>query len=198
MREVHTAALVATGFYLLTLTLFVALHFSSSGYNALEHAVSDYGVGKSARLFQFYVWAGNVGALALAYLFYISAEPRFPSFIPLCMLAMVVARIGVSVFKTDLEDGKRTRQGALHYLFAILTFALAYVVIDNSTPLLTASALPQGWLLMGLRYVAMISLFGVVVTVFRPLRRFFGRVERVFILSTLVWFLVASFAFISG
>lgn len=48
MREVSIVALVAAGFYLLTLALFVSLHFSGSGYGSLEHAVSDYGVGKSA------------------------------------------------------------------------------------------------------------------------------------------------------
>ena len=197
MREVNTVALVATGFYLLTFTLFVGLHFSGSGYNLLEHAVSDYGVGRSAGLFQLYVWTGNVGASALAYLFYTSAQPRFPRLIPFCLVAMVVARIGVSTFKTDLEGKERTRQGMLHYLFAILTFALAYVVIDNATPLLTAPASPLSWLFVGFRYAAMVSLFGVVITVFRPLRRFFGRVERVFLVSTLVWFLVASYVFIS-
>ncbi len=200
VREVSAVAFVATGFYLLNLVLFASLHFSGSGYTPLRHAVSDYGVGRSAGLFQAYVWIGNFGALALAYLFYASAEPRFPPFVPLCMLFMVAAGVGVSVFKTDLEGAGRTRQGTLHYLFAVLTFASAYVVIDNATPLLTTFALardlPQEWLLTRLRYTAMISLIGVVVTVFRPLRRFFGRVERVFLVSTLVWFLVANYAFI--
>lgn len=172
----NLVAFSATGFYLLTLALFVALHLGSSGYTPSLHAVSDYGVGKSARLFQRYGWTGNFGALALACLFYASVEPRFPLFIPLCLLFMVGTRIGIVTFKTDLEGSPRTRQGALHYLFAISTFALSYLVIDNATPLLTTAVSPQEWLLTRLRYTAIISLVGVVVTVFRPLRRFFGPV----------------------
>ena len=176
----------------------MGLHISNSGYNVLAHTVSDYGVGKAAGLFRLYVWAGNLGALALSYLFYASVDPRLPAFIPLCLLFMVVARIGVSVFKTDLEGSPRTRQGVAHYLFTILTFTFAYIVIDNAAPLLAPSNKPelQKWLLIGLCYTAMISLFGVVITVFRPLRRFFGSIERVFLLSTIVWFLVAGASFI--
>ena len=194
----NTVALVAVGFYLLSLAFFVSLHFSGSGYNPVKHAVSDYAVGKAAGLFQGYVWLGNFGALGLAYLFYTAVKPQFPPFIPVLLLFMVTARIGVSTFKTDLEGEKRTRQGTFHYLFATLTFALAYVVIDNATPLLTSLStleLPNWWL-VGLRFAAAVSLIGVVVTVFRPLRKFFGPIERVFILSNILWFLSVSYLFV--
>ena len=194
----NTVALVAVGFYLASLACFVGLYLSGSGYSPIKHAVSDYAVGKAAGLFQGYVWLGNFGALGLAYLFYVSAQPEFPPFIPVLLLVMVAARIGVSTFKTDLEGEKRTRQGTLHYLFATLTFALAYAVIDNATPLLTTLgtlALPNWWLAF-LRFTAAVSLVGVVITVFRPLRRFFGPVERVFILSNILWFLSVSYLFV--
>ena len=144
------------------------------------------------------MWLGNFGALGLAYLFYTSVKPQFPPFVPILLLLMVAARIGVSTFNTDLEGEKRTRQGTLHYLFATLTFALAYIVIDNATPLLTlvrTLELPKWWL-VGLRFAAAVSLVGVVITVFRPLRRFFGPVERVFILSNILWFLSVSYLFV--
>lgn len=197
-QRISTVAVLATSFYLVTIALFIGLHFSNSGYNIIEHAVSDYGVGRSARLFGLYAWMGNFGALALAYLFYASAQPGFPALIPLCMVLMVAARVGVTIFKTDLEGSKRTVQGALHYLFAILTFALAYTVIDNATPLLAMRSASdiQHWLLTGTRYAAMLSLVGVVITMFKPLRAFFGRTERVFLVSTLIWFLVASYSFV--
>ena len=191
-----TVASVAVGFYLSSLAFFVSLHFSGSGYNPVNHAVSDYAVGQAAGLFQGYVWLGNIGALGLAYLFYASVQPEFPPFVPILLLCMVAARIGVSTFKTDLEGGKRTRQGTLHYLFATLTFALAYTVIDNATPLLVSVTALPGWWLAGLRDTAAVSLVGVVVTVFRPLRRFFGPLERVFILSNLLWFLSVSYSFV--
>lgn len=145
------------------------------------------------------MWAGNFGAWALAYLFYASAEPGFrPLFPSVCWRWSLLE--SASAASKPIWRGRgvlgRAQQDALHYLFAILTFALAYVVIDNATPLFTEVTSSQGWLLTGLRYTAMISLVGVVVTVFRPLRRFFGRVERVFLASTLIWFLVASSSFI--
>jgi Protein of unknown function (DUF998) len=190
-------AILATIFYALTIVLFFVLHFVKSHYSILKHAVSDYAVGSTAKLFQSYVWLGTVGALVLTVLFYYARQPKFPALIALWTLLMVGSRIGVSVFKTDLEGQTRTREGRIHYVFAILTFAFAYTAIENATPIFIADDATFPSSLLGiLRYIAMISLIGVVVTMFKPLRRFFGVIERVFLLSTLVWFLIASYLLI--
>jgi hypothetical protein len=190
-------AILATIFYALTIALFFTLHFVKSNYNIREHAVSDYAVGSTAKLFQVYAWSGTLGALALTVLFYYSQQPKFPALIALWVLLMFFSRIGVARFKTDLEGQVRTREGRLHYVFAILNFAFAYTAIENATPIFIADDATFPSLLGILRYIAMISLIGVVVTVFKPLRRFFGVIERIFILSTLVWFLIASYLLIS-
>jgi hypothetical protein len=44
----------------------------------------------------------------------------------------------------------------------------------------------------GLSLLATAALAGVCATMWRPLRRVFGLVERVFLLTVLVWFAVAS------
>lgn len=194
----NAVVMLAVAAYLTATALFIGLHVSNRDYNVVTHAVSDYGVGSSATLFRLYVWSGNVGALALAYLFRLPAQPRFAPATALCLALMVVARIGVAFVPTDLEGSRRTAGGVLHYLFAVLTFALAYVVIDNATPALTARGGPDGlhFLLSAARYTAAGSLGGVVLAMFGPLRRVFGLTERLFISSTLVWFLAASLTFV--
>lgn len=190
-------ALLATGLYVVSIALFLGLHLLHSPYSALRHAVSDYGVGPTARLFQVYVWAGNAGALALIALFSFAQQPHFPALIALFMLVMLGSRMGVARFKTDVEGSPRTRAGSIHYLFAILTFAFAYTTIANATPMLVAATPPPlASLLSMLHAVALAALIGVVVTVFAPLRRFFAVVERVFLLTTMLWFLAASYAFV--
>ena len=50
-------------------------------------------------------------------------------------LGLVAAvRIGESLFPTTVEGEKLTRTGALHYLFAILTFGFTYAAISGLTP----------------------------------------------------------------
>jgi hypothetical protein len=192
----RAAAILAVTLYAVSTGLFFLLHVIQSPYKLTTHAVSDYGVGVTAGLFQFYAWTGTAAALILAILFYFAQKPTFPPIVFVCMLSMVVSRIGVSVFKTDLEGAPRTRQGILHYLFAILTFAFAYTAIANATPVLMSKTAFSAPLLVILQYIAMISLGCVVITLLKPLHRFFAIAERVFLLSTLLWFLVTSCLFI--
>jgi hypothetical protein len=190
-------AILAGVLYLLSIVLFFQLHFVTSQYKASVHAVSDYGVGSTAKIFQIYAWLGTAGALALAALFFTSRQPVFSVSVRLCLLLMAFSRVGVSLFKTDLEGSPRTKTGVLHYLFAILTFSFAYTAIANATPVLIANeAAWLGSMASILQFVAMIALAGIVITVFKPLRRYFAIVERLFLLSTLLWFLLASCSFI--
>lgn len=117
----------------------------------------------------------------------------------MCMLLMVGSRLGVMIFQTDLEGQKRTRRGLLHYLFAIGTFCFAYTAIANATePALAQYHEPiLDLVLVVFKYVALTALAATVITMARPLRRFFGLCERVFILSTIVWFLTMSLWFVS-
>lgn len=186
-------ALLAAACYALTLLLFVVLHVQNPHYSIVKHAVSDYAVGPSGRLFALYNLIGTLGALLVAYLLFASKTPVFPPHIITNMLLMVAARVGLLLFKTNLEGEKMTTTGRLHYLFAVLNFAFAYMVIADATPIL--SSMTAAWvqsLLGAIKVIAAVSLGGVVVTLLKPLRPIFGIVERTFLLSVMVWFLCAS------
>lgn len=189
-------ALLTTFAYLATLVLFVVLHVQNSHYSMVEHAVSDYGVGKSKRLFTIYNVLGSVAALLLAALFWQSSVPTFALHTPLLLVLMVLARTGIALFPTDLEGQNLTRIGRLHYLFAILNFGLAYTVIAQATPLLAPGSGGLSGVLHALQVLAMISLAGVVISMIGPLRRFFGLIERAFLLSVMLWFLMAALSYL--
>lgn len=192
-------AWTAVALYGITFALFCALHLVKSDYTILRNPVSDYGVGQTARLFQLYALTGTLGAIALASLFFLWSDRGFPSLIAISLVLMVISRVGVVLFPTDVEGQKRTARGLVHYLFAIGTFCFAYVAIANATEPVIAHQQPPviGSLLVVFKYVALISLAATVITMARPLRRIFGLCERIFLVSTIVWFLTMSLWFVS-
>jgi hypothetical protein len=173
---------------------FVALHFRSSGYSILGHAVSDYGVGPTRRMFAAYTSLGSAGGVAFAVALGLSRAPVVPGWIFGVLVVMVVARFGLTIFPTTLEGAKLTRTGLVHYVFAIVGFAASYTAIRNLTPAFGREAAwgPVQGVLDGLSILATAALVGVCATMWRPARRVFGLVERVFLLTVLVWFAVAS------
>jgi hypothetical protein len=178
--------------YLVQLALFLALNLRDD-YSRVSHAVSDYGVGPSRRLFTIYGLAGIVAAAALGAA--VLTDGRFPNRGGTYLLVMAALRLGVLAFPTDLEGERLTRAGRLHYLFAIASFALAYMAIDVLTPV--ALPIATGWsasVLAGLYWIVTASLAGVVICLVPALRRIFGLVERVFLLSVLLWSAVFALA----
>lgn len=200
MNSILILAWVATALYIITFVLFCFLHITKSDYTVSRNPVSDYGVGQTARLFQVYALSGTLGAIALTCLFYFSPQQGFPSLVANCMLLMVVSRVGVAAFQTDLEKQKRTVHGILHNVCAIGTFGFAYTAIANATePALALRQSPLlNLLLITFKYLALIALGFTVMTMPRPLRRFFGLAERVFIVSMIVWFLTMSLWFVNA
>lgn len=187
--------IVAILLYLSNLMLFAILHFQKTNYNPINHAVSDYGVGPTKAMFITYIMCGNLGALALSFVLLRSSHRiPMPTWIPILMIFMVVSRIFMSVFPTDLEGQKVTSIGKLHYLFAILSFTFSYIVLSNGSSYLKVLA---DWKdLSGffsiIKSVASISLGAVVLTMFKPFRPIFGLCERVFLLTVGIWFLCIS------
>ncbi|GLQ10288.1 membrane protein [Devosia yakushimensis] len=177
--------LLAALLYLAVLVLFGLLHVRG-GYSPIRHAVSDYGVGPTRSLFAAYASAGIVAALLLGAA--ILAGGQFPVRGGLYLLAMAAFRLGVLAFPTDIEGERLTRNGKLHYGFAIASFALTYMAIDVLHPI----ALPlvadwARWVLSGLRWAVTLSLGGVVICLIPALRRVFGLFERIYLLSTALW-----------
>jgi hypothetical protein len=178
--------------YLVQLGLFLTLNIRGS-YNLVGHAVSDYGVGPSRRLFTTYGLTGIVAAVALGAA--VLMDGRFPARGGIYLLVMAALRLGVLAFPTDLEGQRLTGTGKLHYLFAIASFALAYMAIAVLNPV----ALPFAaeWVspvLAGLYWMVAASLAGVVICLVPVLRRIFGLVERVFLVSVLLWSAVFALA----
>jgi hypothetical protein len=183
-----TAALL----YFVQLALFLALNIRGS-YSLVGHAVSDYGVGPSRPLFTIYGLIGIIAAIALGAA--VLMDGRFPARGGVYLLAVAALRLGVLAFSTDLEGRRLTGTGKLHYLFAIASFALAYMAIDVLNPV----ALPvvADWaspILAGLYWIVAASLAGVVICLIPALRRIFGLVERIFLVSVLLWSAVFALA----
>ena len=179
--------------YAINLLLLVSFHVLNRHYSPVSNAVSDYGVGRTARLFRVYVVVGSVAALMLGREVWM-ASPAVPQAVAWYLVAMAAVRVGVGVFPTDLPGATPTRAGRIHLVFAILTFTLAYMSIAKATPFLAADA-P---VLRPLHLAAMIGLAAVVVSMKGPLRPYFGLAERLFLFATALWFLVAALSFAGG
>jgi len=200
MASYQTAAGAALACFAAALVLLGALHGVERHRDPISAAVSDYGTGRAAWLFRLYGAAGIMGAAALcrAMLDYPGAE--FPKAAAYCLGALAVLRLGVFAFKADAASFGRTREGLIHLVFAVLTFALAYetVSLGGSTALEIAHG-PVNAAFAALGWIVPVSLAGVVATMALPgLRAFFGLAERAFLVSTLLWFLLLALRLFAG
>jgi hypothetical membrane protein len=180
-------AVVATVLLLVYLVIFVALHFQRTGYSPVRNAVSDYGVGRTASRFRMAAIANGLGILALTGAL---ADQPFPTEDFVFLLLIPVTRLALAFFPTDLEGERPTAAGRIHLVLAIASFTFVYLAIANLTaPLghLTPDALRL--FLVVLRWLAAAGLAAVVVTLLaKPLRGVFGVAERLYLLSTNLWF----------
>ncbi|WP_371541752.1 DUF998 domain-containing protein [Streptomyces sp. NBC_00554] len=172
--------------------IFVALHVLPTGYHPIRHAVSDYAVGQYGWLFRVGLLVSSLGVLFLA--IGLTLDPGAPPLAvsQLVFLYLVPAmRLGMAIFRTDLEGEKLTPTGRLHYLFAIAAFAFTYAAISGMTPRLTSVSPWQSadGLLSTLQWIALVSLVLLVVTLLPRLRTIFGLFERAFLVSTNLWFI---------
>lgn len=185
-------SLVATSIYL---AVFVALHVLPTGYRPVDHAVSDYGVGRYAGLFHAGLYASSFGALALAFgLLRGVGTPPLAAQDLLYLLLIPVARTGMTLAPTTVEGERIDRTGVLHYVFAVAAFTLTYLVISGTTSMLRASS-PNSWSSTPLGWIGWLTgpaLALVVITMLGPLRRFFGITERLFLVASNLWFILVA------
>ena len=162
-------------------------------HDTVRDPVSDYALGTARGLFQ---WHGHLGTLAAALMAGVMHLAGLPGWLVACMAAVVLARIGVLLFPTDLEGAPKTASGRLHMGFAVASFALYYTVTDNATPLLAPAAPPAlAGVLIALRWLCAWALAALVACLLLPLlRRWFGLAERVFLIAVPAWFAAASLA----
>jgi hypothetical protein len=185
-------SLLGTGSYLVILAF---LHVRATNLSPIHNAVSDYGVGRYGRVFGFGLWLSAVGVGALAAGLAVTPGSPQLSARDLVLLGLIaVPRVGMSLWPTTLEGERLTRTGALHYLCAIVAFGLTYVAIKHlSGPLHDVTPWNSvGWEVRGLAQAVGPELALVVITMLPPLRRVFGVVERIFLVTTNIWFVVVA------
>lgn len=185
-------ALVAAALSVLRLILFVALHVMRSDYNIVEHAVSDYAVGRTSKVSAYMTWytAGVWLTLLLALLVGPAPQPSTSTIAQL--VALVVIFVVLPFLPTDLEGQRRTATGTLHYVAAIAWFALSYSLTGNFSRML-ADAGTATIALTALRWIALVSLVALCIGLIPALRkRLFGIAERIFLLAITVFYLLAA------
>lgn len=195
MSLATVSALVAVLCVLIYFGLQVQMHRAPTVYAPLRNAVSDYGVGPTARSFRIASLVGTAALLALAAALAGSGVYGWRGGVVAWLLVAAVGRIGVAVFPTDLPQARRTATGRLHLLSAIVQFVALITVVTSDvagrlgvTGVLAALLHVLGW-------VAVVSLVGVIVALLLPVaRRWFGLVERGFLFSVNAWLGLAAVA----
>lgn len=169
------------------LGLMAKLHTMPSGYHPIYHAVSDYGVGPTAKVARLLAGPTVIGWWAFA----ASAYAAFPpgahrTWAIACCCVAGLSVVAIQWLPTDLEGEKLTFRGLAHYILAIVQFACAYSPMSNIAEVLNSSVLS------GVRVATLISLISVCVTIAGPGRRVFGLFERLFLLSVLCFYAAAA------
>jgi len=181
------SAIIAFAAYVVEAIILVWLHIRAPHYNPVRHAVSDYGVGQAKSLFTWYLQLNNLGTFAFAIAFIAGFGTAFiPLHIIVFLFLLILSRLGLILFPTDLEGKPRTNTGFFHYIFAVLVFAFLYITISELTPILGTSILNI------LSLATLYSLIAVVMTTWKPIKKIFGLFERIFIGVTTLWFIIAS------
>ena len=184
---------VAATLYGLDILFLISFQFLNRDYRWFSHAISDYGVGKTAGLFKVYVLAGSIAAPLLAWQFWQARAPSYPWIIPVYLGLVMLGRLALGLFPNDLRGTTRTLSGQIHHAATLLAFACAYMTVVEATPLLALSVTDElSTILVLLKHLISAGFIAVVITISPPLRRFFGLAERLFLYSTAVWFLTAS------
>ncbi|WP_040166478.1 DUF998 domain-containing protein [Microbacterium gorillae] len=189
-------ALASAVFIVARFGVFVALHVMNTGYNVIEHAVSDYAVGRGRRLSTIASWLGAASWLTLG-LAVLLGLPQWHDrvFVGVLLLVQTVIFVVLPAFPTDIEGEKLTTIGRVHYVAAIAWFAIAYALCGNFVRLFQASGPVWAYTTADIvQWVVLVSLVVLVVAlIVKPLRaRVFGLAERVFMLAVIVFYVVAA------
>lgn len=195
-QQVLTAA-VASILYAAVIIVLLAFHLVDTPWHWMRDPVSNYGVGRTANLFQAYTAVSALAGVALAAAFYLSGPA--PSRLIVYLILAALARVGVALFPTDPGHELSSRRGRIHMAFAVATFALTYMALDVAADVFLMQG-GESWIaqtFIFLRWAAMLSLVAVVLSLAAPFRRVFGLAERAFLLSTAVFMLLAAFQLLS-
>lgn len=184
------AAVLAACLIVIRFSFFLHLHLVRRDLSPVRNTVSDLGTGRSRREFTV------MGALtAVAYVLVLLAcqgQGTGPG-VQLVILAAAIADMVVMLgFPTDLTGTGRTRSGRIHLILAVVQFTGIFVATVNLdfTPVLPAG------LQEAMRWAVRVSFHVFFAALILPKlrRRWPGLAERVFLVVTLLWFLVVAVA----
>jgi len=173
----------------------IVLHLLPTGYNPRRDAVSDYGVGRYRAWFWTQAASGGVACLALAVAL-AETTPSIPNLVVVMLLIAGVARFLIPFFATDQHGSRfQTLPGTIHMILAIVIFATIIVASSELGSTLEHEVAWQGvkgWLTT-LPWVMTGAAIGLIVGLRAPrLHRIYGLIERLFYVSSIVWFFIVS------
>lgn len=184
---------VAAGLYGLDLLFLISFQVLNRSMPVFARPVSDYGLGRTARLFRVYLIAGCIALPILAWQVHVSGNPDFPVAVTIYLVLVSLGRLGIAVWKNDPHGMPHTREGNLHRAATLLAFAAAYMAVAEATPQLVL--LHEGARSVAdevMKQVISAAFLAVVLTTSPLLRPWFGLAERVFLYATALWFLLAT------
>ena len=185
-------AAVATAVQIVVL---IVLHRLPTGYNPVRDALSDYGVGQYRAVFWAQVVAGAVARLALA-IALTRSHPSTPALVVVMLLVAAAAFFLMPWFATDQGGGRfQTRTGTIHMVLAISAFTAVTVAASSLAGAVRHAPAWHGVanLLVILSWGLTATAIAVGLAVLIPrLRPVFGLIERLFSITSIVWFLVVA------
>lgn len=166
-------ALAATAAWALVL---VDVHRRKTGYDPLRDAVSDYGVGAHRAWYRAQTACSALAAVCL--LAALASGSSAPAWLLALLAVYAAARVAIPWYPTDLDRGRPTRTGLVHLLLAAVAFAAIAVAAGGAPHHLAPRHLRRAVVLTAVAT-------GLGVRLRFP---YFGLVERLFYLATIVWF----------
>jgi hypothetical protein len=184
-------SIIAAIFAAIQVGALIALHVLPTGYDPISDAVSDYGVGLYRGWFWTQVVTGGLACLFLA-IALAQLHPFTPVQAIVALIVTAAARFLVPFFATD-QGGNRfqTTHGIVHMILAVLAFG---GLVWAATGLWGTLSHYPAWhgaegLLTIVPWVMLGCVIAVVLAIRGPrLKPFFGLFERLFYLSSFVWF----------
>lgn len=187
----ESLSVIAAIFAAVQLGALIVLHVLPTGYDPIRDAVSDYGVGPYRGWFWVQVVAGGLACLFLA-IALAQLHPFTPTQVVVALIVTAAARLLVPFFATD-QGGNRfqTAHGIIHMILAVIAFG---GLVWAATGLWATLRHYPAWqgaesLLTIVPWVMLGCVIAVVLAIRGPrLKPFFGLFERLFYLSSFVWF----------
>ena len=181
-------AIIGTISCLIYLGIYVLLHILPTKYNPVNNAVSDYGIGRTKRIFNFYL---IFSFIAIAIVWIEIRNNNLPLWVSAAFILMLSGRTLVFIFPTNLEGQKINAITALHYVGATFSFAGAYICMTNLFFVgLTNFKFVQEILnIINFAAKPALVLLGASLLI-KPFRKIFGLSERIYLTLFGIWLLI--------